>query len=162
MENIQSKANGQLLDPLIEKNITFNNWVLPSQTSIEKEYNVEYKHHIINIFGELWPTPDDFTQAVNNAIVISLSKEDDFHVENRSHTKNMVDLVDLVSTYRSWPEFRNMITLKDMIMRFKENNPMTMPIILTENDNYYIMSGNTKLDIAFMMGITPKALIIKI
>lgn len=161
MEN-QSIPNGKLLDPLIEKNTSFNHWVKPSQASIEKEYNVEYKHHIIYGFGDLWPTLDDFTHAVNNAIVKSLSKEDDFRVENRSHTKNMIDLVNLVSTYQSWPEFRNMETLTDMIMRFKENNPMTMPIILSENDNFFIMSGNTKLDIAFMMGITPRVLIINV
>lgn len=160
--NNNSIPNGKVLDKLIEKNIMFSNWVKPSHEAIEKEYNVEYKNHIIHGFGELWPSINDFIQALNNAAVVSLSKEDDYNVYNRSYTKNMEGLVDLVCTYRSWPKFRNMDTLQNMIMRFKENRPLTMPIILSENKTLYLMSGNTKLDIAFMMDITPKVLIIKI
>jgi hypothetical protein len=158
----KSIPNGVVLDKLIESHSEFNNWVMPSQKAIEKEYNVEYKHHIIYSFGELWPILGDFESAIKNAQIVSLSEDDDKKVYNRSNTKNMESLVNLVSAYRSWPEFRNMDTLKDMVIRFKENKPMTMPIILKENKYFHLMSGNTKLDIAFMMNITPKALVIDI
>lgn len=155
-------ADGALLNERIEPASHFNNWVVPSNSALEKEYKVEYLHHIVYNFGEMWPNFADFVHAATVGRVITLSEADDRRIGNRSRMDNMFDLVQLVSTYRSWPEFRNMNTLIDMISRFKNNEPMTMPIVLSKRGDMFLMSGNTKLDIAFMMNVEPKALVIDI
>lgn len=157
----KSIPNGDLLHPLIV-DVSFDNWVMPSEQAIQKEYNVEYTHHIRDIFGNLWNTIDDFRTAIHNAEVVELTKEQDLNMYNRSHTSTVHELLRLISRYRSWPEYRNMDSLRDMIMRFRHNRPMTMPIILRKAGRLYIMSGNTKSDLAGMMNVPLKAIVIDI
>lgn len=152
------KESKEILSP----NNEFSNWVIPDDNSIELEYDVEYKHHIQYDFGDIFPTFNSFKNAVKNGKIISLTESLDRNVENRSRTKDMQQLKSLVSSYRSWPQYRNEKTLQAIVDGFKKDKPMKMPFILEyEQNQFYIMSGNTRLDIAFMMNIVPKVIIIK-
>jgi hypothetical protein len=105
---------------------------------------------------------EDFERAVKDGEIVSLTKSLDSMVDNRSRTKNMKQLTSLLKSYRSWPEFRNEKTTQAIVDGFKNNEPMKMPFILEyAPDDWWIMSGNTRLDIAYMMGIIPKVIIIK-
>lgn len=154
--------NGSLLDAMISSASSFNNWTFPTKEELKKEYDVEYQYHILWEYGPIWSSFDDFVNAAGRGVNYQLSHRDDLQIDNRSHCNTMTELVSLVSTYRSWPKFRNMNTLMDMINRFRNNEPMKMPIILDHHGNKRIMSGNTKLDIAFMMNVVPQVLVISL
>jgi FlaA1/EpsC-like NDP-sugar epimerase len=73
-----------------------------------------------------------------------------------------LELLDLIKSYRSYPEYRNEETLKAIYDGFKNNQPMDLPIVIEFKDGYKrIFSGNTRMDIAFQLGINPKVLLIK-
>ena len=144
------------------KNIKFSNWIIPDKKALELEYNVEYKNHTRDIYGDIWPTFKDFYNTVKQATVKEINNNFDNRIGNRSKTKSYSQLIGLVSMYQSWPKYRNEQTVKDIYTGFKTNKPMKMPLILKNNNNYTVMSGNTRMDIAFQLGINPKALIIDI
>jgi two-component system CheB/CheR fusion protein len=57
---------------------------------------------------------------------------------------------------------RNKKTLKSIYDGFKTNQPMDLPIIIESEGGYKrVFSGNTRMDIAFQLGINPKVLLIK-
>jgi len=156
-----NNALKQYIRMLIE-NESFDNWVMPDDKAIELEYNVEYKHHTRYSFGDIFPTVEDFKEAVHSGKQVKLTKEMDRSVGNRSRTSDMEDLRDLVSSYRSWPKYRNDETLQAIVDGFKSGSAMKMPFILEyEPGRQQVMSGNTRLDIAYMLGITPTVIVIK-
>lgn len=150
------------LNSLITDCSDFSNWVMPDTAALQLEYKVEYMNHLVYDIGDVWPAEEDFLQAANNANVVELTQAMDSELGNRSQTVNMDQLLRLVSSYRSWPEFRNTGTVQDIIEGFKEDQPMKMPIVVEYDGYKQIMSGNTRLDIAFMMKVTPQVLWIKI
>lgn len=151
----------QYIRTIIES-VSYNSWVMPDDKNIEQEYNVEYKHHIRHQFGDIFPTLESFKDAVSNGKQVDLTKSLDSEVGNRSRTTNMDQLRSLVSGYRSWPEYRNDKTLQNIVDRLKSGKPMDMPFVLEyQPGRHQVMSGNTRLDIAFMLGITPRVIIVR-
>jgi hypothetical protein len=146
--------------------ITFNNWVKLTEEDIELEYKVEYMFHIRYHFGEIFPSIDDFKKAINKARIMTITKEIDYRIGNRSYCNDIECIFSLIRTYRSYPEFRNEDTVLAIDKAFKDNSSMKMPLILElETDRgtkYWCMSGNTRLDLAFINGVEPQALIINI
>jgi hypothetical protein len=75
----------------------------------------------------------------------------------------MASLLQLIKTYRSYPKFRNEKSLKGIEDALLAGKPMDMPIVVRDqSDAMRIFSGNTRMDIAFMNGITPKVLMIEL
>jgi hypothetical protein len=78
----------------------------------------------------------------------------------------MKQLLSLIKTYRSYPQYRNEDTLNAMKDAMLTGKPMDMPIIVRERNNKDIgkhdrvFAGNTRMDMAFMHGLKVKALII--
>lgn len=134
----------------------FSNWVRPTNEQIKQEYEWEYISHI----KDRWPlfkNLKDFSNSVKNAKVMTLTKSIDQKVSNRSDTKNLDELKNLVSKYR-FPR-----DVDRIVDGFKTNAKMPMPFLLRlAKDKLYIMSGNTRTDVAFILGITPKVLILDV
>jgi len=147
---------------ILTENIKFNNWIQLSEDDIKLEYNVEYKNHIIYSFGDIFPTYEDFKFKVKNGIIKKINKDFDNKISNRSQTTSYEGLLSLIKGYRSYPEYRNEKTLNKIYEAFKNNKPMKMPIVLYHNGRYFIMSGNTRMDIAFQLGIDPKVIIVNV
>lgn len=127
-------------------------WVKPTDENLRQEYEIEYQKHIRPEFGDLFPTYADFVQAVNRASVVQLTRAKDAYIDNRSHTTNRDALLSLIRGYRSYPKHRNDQTVDQLIAVISGKTPgtMTMPIVLMFDDGTQrIMSGNTRLDIAF-------------
>ena len=144
---------------LPEKPVKFNKWVKPSKDNIALEYKVEYMFHTKHSYGDIFPTLEDFETAVNNGKVVNPNKLD---VGNTTDFNDIDGLFDMISGYRSYPEFRNEKTFQAVIDGFAKNKPMNMSIIIKSHGNHYtIMSGNTRLNIANILGIEPKAVVIE-
>ena len=147
----------KLLDILNEIN-GFSNWRMPSLSQLKQEFKIEQEMK----GNEFWEDEKDFLQAVKNGKIITITPSEDQNIDYRSGTESYEELLDLIKSYRSYPEFRNEQTLKSIYDGFKNNQTMDYPIVIEDKDgSRRIFSGNTRMDIAFQLGINPKVLLIK-
>lgn len=144
----------------LTESTSFDNWVVPDGESLRLEYQVEYEMKSLKNSG-YWPTFSDFFASVQAGKVRSVDQALDDKIGNRSYTDSYESLLALIKSYRSYPEFRNEKTLKGLYEAFKTGKEMKMPMIIDNNGKYRIFSGNTRMDVANQLGITPKALFIK-
>jgi hypothetical protein len=147
----------KLLDIL--KEITeFSNWQMPSESQLKQEFKIEQEMKD----NEFWEDEEAFLNAIKNGEVVNITPSEDQNIGYRSETESYEELLDLIKGYRSYPKFRNEKTLKAIYDGFKKNQPMDYPIVIEdENKDRRIFSGNTRMDIAFQLGINPKVLLIK-
>jgi hypothetical protein len=143
---------------------SFSNWREPTRQDLGKEYKIEYeiKPSLKSWLDDAWPTLDDFLNAAAQGQVITVPDELDRTIEYRSRTRTRSQLRDLLSSYRSWPEFRNDQTLSDLYTAFEQNREMTMPIVVKYQGDLRVMAGNTRMDVAQQLGITPQVLLISV
>jgi hypothetical protein len=147
----------KLLD-ILKEAIGFSNWVMPSLSNLKQEFKIEQEMK----GNEFWEDEEDFLNAVKNGKIVTINSSEDQDIDYRSGTTSYEELLDLIKGYRSYPEFRNEKTLKAIYDGFKENKAMDYPIVIEDENGYRrIFSGNTRMDIAFQLGIEPKVLIIK-
>ena len=145
-------------DQNINENTQFNNWVEPSLEDLKREFKVEHELKGNDFFD----SEEEFLEAANNGKIIEITPSMDNRIIDRSQTESYEDLLDLLKTYRSWGKYRSEDTLKAIYNGFKENKPMALPIVIEFSDGYQkIFSGNTRMDVAFQLGINPKVLLIK-
>ena len=138
-------------------------WRRPKPSQLKLEYDIEYKDKRLDrIYGDPFPTVLEFINAVNSADIETVDEREDRKILNRSRCTTMEQLRNLVSRYRSWPEFRNDKTLQEIVDGFRANSPMDMPILIEHNGQRRIMSGNTRMDIAFMEGDYPQVIVLKV
>jgi hypothetical protein len=147
----------KLIDIL--KEITgFSNWVMPSLSQLKQEFKIEQEMK----GNEFWDSEEEFLNAVKNSKIITITPSEDQDIDYRSRTESYEELLDLLKSYRSYPEFRNEKTLKAIYDGFKNNQAMDYPIIIEDKDgSRRIFSGNPRMDIAFQLGINPKVLLVK-
>lgn len=145
------------LTKLLE-NKSFNNWVVPSEQVLKREYKVE-----VEMKGnEDFDSEEEFLEACKNGKVIEITPEMDDEIDNRSQTQSKEELIGLVSSYRSWgSEFRNQQTVDALYDGFEQNKPMETPIVVDASWGRYVLAGNTRMDVAFQLGIKPNVLLIK-
>lgn len=146
----------KLLNLLTE--ISRVNWVVPDLTTLKREFNVEHELKGKNIFN----SEQDFINRVKTAKIITVTPLIDNQINNRSQTSSKEELLDLIKSYRSYPEFRNEKTLDNLYYIMKNGGQMDMPIIIRKNNNMTIFSGNTRMDVAFQLNINPRCIIIDI
>jgi len=113
-------------------------WKPNSDQDIDNEYNWEYKRHWHQT--GLFPTKQHFSDSVKNAEIVEITPEIDQHIGNRSHTKSIDDLKDLVSGY-NYP--RDVDSIVDGL---HSGSPLPHPIVIKHNGNMSILSGNTRMD----------------
>lgn len=150
-----------ILNPLLRES-SQSPWVFPSEEALLNEYNVEYKHHIQHDIGPIFPTFEDFYRACANGEQVEINSKIDSKIANRSHTQNYGELIDLISSYRSYPAYRNEKTVMNLYDRIQNGESLDMPIILRRENNLRVMSGNTRMDVAFQQGTNPVCLIVDI
>ena len=147
----------KLIDIL--KEITgFSNWKVPSLSQLKQEFKIEQEMK----GNEFWEDEEDFLNAVKNGKIVTITPSEDQDIDYRSRTTSYEELLDLIQNYRSYPEFKNEKTLKAIYDGFENNQAMDYPIIIKDKNGYRrVFSGNTRMDIAFQLGINPKVLLIK-
>jgi hypothetical protein len=141
------------------KEITgFSNWRMPSLSKLKQEFKIEQEMK----GNEFWEDEEDFLNAIENGNIVTITPSEDQDIDYRSGTESYDELLDLIKSYRSYPEFRNEETLKAIYDGFKNNQSMDYPIVIEDENGYRrVFSGNTRMDIAFQLGINPKVLLIK-
>ena len=131
---------------------------------MELEYKIEYAIKPLKAYtNDAFPTVDDFKKAAHSAKVVEVSPDMDSKIGYRSHTKSKAQLISLIKGYASYPQFRNEKTIEHLYDSMKNNNPMTMAIVLKFKDGKMrVMGDNTRMDVAFQLGIKPKVLMIDV
>ena len=86
-------------------------WRRPSESVLKREYKVE-----IELKGQdhLFDSLGDFLDRVRDGEVVSLSKSMDRNISYRSRTSTREQLLGLIRSYRSYPEFRNEKTVGEL------------------------------------------------
>jgi len=158
VSKIKKSQLKQLIKEEILKALNFSNWKTPSLSQLKQEFKIEQEMK----GNEFWEDEADFLNAVKNGKIVTITPSEDQDIDYRSGTTSYEELLDLIQGYRSYPEFRNEKTLKSIYDGFKTNQPMDYPIVIEDENEYRrIFSGNTRMDIAFQLGIDPKVLLIK-
>lgn len=142
----------------IKEAVEYDNWIMPDEDALRLEYKVEYEIKPLGRTG-IWPTYSDFKTAVENAEVRTIKPN--MSIGGMTRTRDYEDLLDLIKGYASYPEFRNEKTLKNLYTRIKEGKPLNYPMVIDYGDRYRILAGNTRANVAFQLGVNPKALFIK-
>lgn len=141
---------------------SYKNWVWPSKLDLEKEYNIEWvKKRLSSSIGISFIDASDFVEKIKKHSMEKEFSEGEWNQVTGTtsyHDKN--SLRNLLMTYRSWPKYRNDSTLNDIFDGFANNEKMDMPIILhLGNFKYQIMSGNTRGNVALILGFKPKCIV---
>jgi hypothetical protein len=142
---------------LLKEIIGFSNWKMPSLSQLKQEFKIEQEMKN----NKFWKNEEDFLTAVKNGKIVTITPNEDQNIDYRSGTTSYEELLNLIQGYRSYPEFRNEKTLKDIYNGFENNQTMDYPIVIEDESNRRVFSGNTRMDIAFQLGINPKVLLIK-
>jgi hypothetical protein len=148
-----------------ETNENFSNWTMPSSSQLKQEFKIEQEMKGNNF----WEDEESFFNAIENGKIVTINPNEDRSISYRSGTESYEELLRLIKGYRSYPQFRNEKTLKDIYDGFKNNQPMDYPIVIEDdsqqsssgNTRKRVFSGNTRMDISFQLGINPKVLLIK-
>jgi hypothetical protein len=144
--------------------IRFTNWVRPSTEDLALEYKIEYEiKPLKSMTGNAFPTLQSFLSAASKAKILKVTPEIDRKIGYRSHTKSKDQLLSLIRGYASYPQFRNENTIESIYDGFRENRPMKMPVVLQmDSKSMRIMGGNTRMDVAKHLGITPQVFLIEV
>lgn len=130
-------------------------FVRPTIENLRQEYHVECVLKGMNLCSL-----EDFLERAMNAPLVTWTAQKDKQTEYRSHTKTKERLLKLIRGYRSYPEFRNEKTIENLYDRIGSGKEMTAPIVIKRNDKMRVLAGNTRLDVAFQLGVTPSVLLI--
>lgn len=143
----------------ISESTQYNAWVKPDTEMLKQEFRVEHE-----LKGHNWfANEQEFLDAARRAKVVTVTPGIDRRIEYRSGTTTYNNLVNLLSTYKSWGKYRSEEKLKRLYDRFRENQEMDMPLVLKFSDGgMRVFGGNTRMDIAFQLGIDPKVLMIEV
>lgn len=75
------------------------NWVRPKVAMLKQEYEIEYKKHLVHeLDKDVFPTVESFLKAAKEGIVRKITRGHDYYIANRSHTRNMKELLNLIKT----------------------------------------------------------------
>lgn len=147
----------KLLD-LLKESVQYTNWVKPSTDSLKKEFKIEHEMKGHDFFD----SQEEFLEAARKAQVVTITPSEDARIAYRSRTGSKEELLSLIKGYRSYPKYRNEKTLENLYTRFEQNETMDMPIVIEFNNGQRrVFGGNTRMDIAFQLGINPKVLVVK-
>lgn len=113
--------------------------------------------------NDAFPTFEDFKEAADVGKVVEVTPQMDSRISYRSGTTSKEELLNLIRGYASYPQFRNEKTIDGLYAAFQNNTEMTMPLVLEfPNGKLRVMGGNTRMDVAFQLGLNPKVLVIKV
>lgn len=140
----------------------FTNWQFPNDETLKHEFQHEFmdKLHWQDYGPEM--SFAEFKFKCQHSSWEEITPERDAKMSNRTHTRSKESLINVIKNYRSYPKFRNEETVQNLYDRFSENMEMDMPIIMQyRGGSEAVMAGNTRMDVAFQLGINPKVIVFR-
>lgn len=143
----------------------YTNWVFPDNKTIDNDFEEYKKKELskwkrrakdLNARFPLFKDKEHYIQSLKNSPITLLSPSLDNKIQNRSQTSSIEELKKLVLSYKRPRD------VDRILQEFLQHDKIPYPVILKSNNKYFIMSGNTRLDVAFIYGIIPKVIIIDV
>ena len=147
----------------INEKYSFNNWVKYTKESLKWDYE-EYKKKEdykwkgrMEIINGRWPIFNNLQHLKSELDKAKIINQKTLKgKEGWSSVKNISDLKNLVSGYVR-PRDVNRI-----VKGFNSNDKIPMPIILKSKNQYWPLAGNTRQNVAKILNIPVKVLIINV
>lgn len=139
--------------------LSTTSWFVPKPADLKLEYAYEYmlpsrnwkaRCSTIGAKYPLFDSEEDFIAKVNAGKIISVTKKSKIH--NMTTLSTLDDLQDLVNSYR-FPR-----DIAKIVKGYNAGKPMPMPIIIKGSKGSWILCGNTRSNVAFIMDIPLKAI----
>jgi DNA polymerase elongation subunit (family B) len=143
----------------------FNNWVWPDDEALALEWKVEWeKKGLDRLYpGVSFPTSNDFIAAIKkHSSEKSFTASEFGKIDYTAILPDKESILSLISTYQSYPKYRNEKTLDAIFQGFETNKPMKMPIVIKYRNRYRILSGNTRSNVAILNDIPVKCIVFDI
>jgi hypothetical protein len=134
-------------------------WVMPKPADLALEYKYEYllpsRHwdkrcKAIGAHYPLFDSEDDFIAKIRAASIEPITPQS--KVENVTDLETIEDVEDLVSTYQRPRD------VSSIVNGYRKGGSMPMPIIIRGKKGSWILSGNTRTNLAFILKIPVKAI----
>lgn len=141
----------------------YNNWVRYSSESLQADFNEYAKKERSKwkdraaIIGSRFPIFEnivEFKAALDNASIVNLDKLGD--INNLTYNNSIADLKNMVSGY-IFPR-----DVERIISGLKNNVKLPLPIVIKGSKGMWILSGNTRANVARILGYNSKALLINV
>lgn len=149
----------------LDKVGTYDNWSMHNQNTIKSDFS-EYKHKEERKWKEradkmgfrfpIFEDEDHYTDELKNGTIITVDDETWDEVVHLSTAHSLDELRDIVSGYVHPRD------IDRIIHGFQNNVEMPLPVMLKGHNGMFIMSGNTRLNVARLMGVTPKAIVVDV
>lgn len=136
-------------------------WIVPSDEDLILEYKYEYnlpqrnwpmRCKTIDAKYPLFENEQDFITKVRAGRIVDLRKFDPVH--NMTNCRSIQEIKDMVSRY-AFPR-----DVDRIVQGYKDGVMMPMPIIIQGAKSSWILSGNTRQNVALVMKIPVKAIIV--
>lgn len=149
-----------LIEEIVNKQFS---WVRHDQSTMESDFE-EYKvkeeskwlerAHRIGLRFPIFDSFDQYKESIQKSPVVKMTDAFWNEVENLSKNDSIDEIENMVSSY-TIP--RNVQRIVDGI---ENGHNLPYPVILKGDDGYHIMSGNTRLNVARVLGAPTEAIII--
>lgn len=136
-------------------------WVMPNKEDLILEYKYEYDLPQRNWAGRckkigapypLFKDQNDFVRQVMASPIVALSKNE--HVHNMTDINTIGGIEDLVSGY-AFPR-----DVKRIVEGLKAGTAMPAPIIIKGTKGLWILSGNTRQNVAHVLNLPRKFILV--
>lgn len=132
----------------------YDAWVRPTEDDLKFEWETEHDKMSVYLNTDYFNSEENFLKVFReHGKVMRLPREVDAKVGRRTHCDSVEEVEMMVSTYRSASRRKGVPTKLAEMM--KNGEPLPMPIIIRFNGSLKVMSGNTRLDIAEILEVTP-------
>lgn len=137
--------------------VRYSNWRKLTEDEIRFEYMVEYSK-LKPWSGDIFPTENDFIREFHSSGgPLKITKHINSMMGYRSNCSSIECLKSLVATYR-YPR-----DVDRIIRGYVHNHPMPYPVVVhSKRKGYRVMGGNTRMDVAFILGFEPVAWVVEI
>jgi hypothetical protein len=143
----------------------YNNWVRYTPESLKSDFS-EYKKKedskwksrakSMGFRFPIFDSIEDFQKALDNAKVKTLTQQEAMKIGNVALNDTIEDVKDMVSIYKRPRD------VDRIVKGFSSKSKIPMPIELKGSHGIFKLAGNTRLNIAFIMGIIPEVLIVDV
>lgn len=143
----------------------FDNWVFPPNQVIESDFaeyqKKEYKkwESRAKTMGFRFPIFEDinhFKQTLEQGKVVEVTDQFAQQVDHLVLVQTLDQLRNMVSGYVRPRD------VDSIVSGIKNNDPIPLPIILKGTKGMHIMAGNTRLNVAHLLGVPAKALVVDV
>lgn len=159
----KTKIKPSAIDEYLTEEVLKTEWREQTEKELKQEFDYEYalpkrrwdmRAEQIGAKYPIFDSLDDFVEKVK-AAPVQVIKHADYHkVRNLTSLETLDDVKEMTSSY-SYPR-----DVDSIVTGFKAKSPMPYPIIIKGKSGMWILSGNTRMNVAKILGIEGRAKVV--